>query len=165
MPITNIAILDFSNHKGGNRAQAVFTATDGREVIRSISNAGNTPSGALVKAHAMSSEVLSSLQKNDAAEAVTLGIVGPHKEATSGQVTYKWLLQAYESEEHYKAYLMIKDIAPSLLSLGYTDAQYATAFSTTVEEVQNITAYWLFLDANSSAIISYNLLVDPREAQ
>jgi hypothetical protein len=102
--------------------------------------------------------VLSEVQRRDADAAVALGIPFAYKEATATQVQYAWLKQGFNQTEHYLAYPLIKDLAPSLLAMGLTDEQYASAFNTTVEDVQAIKEYWDFLSVNIATIEAYALI-------
>ena len=161
--ISSKEVSDLSPHSGRFRARFSYTLDDGRVLTRGPSFVADSAE-ADAKLIALESDVLANVQNQDASEAVRLGSYTLHKEASENQVKYAWLLTGYEAETHVEAYAQIKDLAPAMLSLGYTDEQYASAFNTTVEEVVNIKAYWSFLDANSAAILAYGALVDPREA-
>lgn len=163
MPITNTKIEAFTKHNGGNRATAIFTFADGRVVGKRIRNAGDDETAALAIATGLVPNVESSFQSNDANEAIGLGLFTAHKEASEAQVKYEWLLQGYNKESHYEAYMQLKDLAPAMLAMGLTDAQYAATFNTTVEEVSNIKDYWEFLDTNKVVIQAYNAIGDVRE--
>jgi glutamate synthase domain-containing protein 3 len=157
MPIASSETTDLSPRRGGYRARFAYTLTDGRVITRGPINVADNDA-AETKRVELENSVLASVQKRDAQEAVKAGVQSAHKEATEAQVLYAWLLAGFDEEEHYKAYHFMKDIGPSLLSLGYTDEQYAVMLNTTVEDATASREYWEFLDANSATILAYGVI-------
>lgn len=163
MPIENTKILAFSEHNGGRRARVRYTFASGQTVDRLIMNAGADLPAARLRARTLVEGIETRARTRDAAEAVALGLRKAHGEATEAQVLYAWLLTAYEQRDPLVAWEAINDLAPGMLALGYTNEQYAAAFGTTVEEVENIKLFWGFLETNQDVIVAYGALVDPRE--
>ena len=100
-------------------------------------------------------EMLSQIKNIDAREAVRLGIDTAYKEATIEQVQYAWLKTGYDSLEHWKAYQLMKPIAPSLLALGLTDEEYADLLNTTVADAVASREYWTFLEGHKDVLDAY----------
>lgn len=154
MPIVNQEVVDLTPHSGRFRARFKYVFDDGREVIRgpihvTDSNAADT------KLVDMVPDVLVTMQKQDASEAVRLNKLEAHKQATLAQVQYQFIREGFDSTEPYRAYLKMKDVAPALLSLGYTNEQYAVALNTTVEDVEGARARWEELEVNAVTLAAY----------
>ena len=154
MSITNQEVLDLTPHSGRFRARFKYTFNDGRVAIRGpmfVADSNYADS----KLADMAPDVLIAMQKQDASEAVGLGKLESHKQATLAQVQYQFIREGFDSSEPYKAYLKMKDVAPALLSLGYTNEQYAVALNTTVEDVEGARARWEELEVNAVTLAAY----------
>ena len=144
-----------SAHGSGFRARFVITLADGRVIHRGPIPVANQ-AAADAKAITLEADVIVATSKSDAEEAVSQGIITAYKTASINQISYATLQTAYMETEYYRAYALMKDVAPDLMALGYTNEQYASAFNSTVEDVANIKAFWVILDANSAVLQSYN---------
>lgn len=137
------------------KAELQYTLDDGRVIERGsgIFVASQKEADKLLADRAPL--ILEKIQKSDALEAVQSGISSAHKQATLTQVQYAWLKAGFDEQEPYKSYLLMKDVAPALLALRYTDEQYAAAFNATVEEVQNAKNKWTVLSADAATLTAY----------
>lgn len=150
--------IDYSIQKqGSGRARFMFTLSDGREIFRGPLGV-SSESDADSRRVQMESDVLESIQNQDASDAVTNNIKTAYKLASNEQVQYAWLKSGFDEDEHYKAYEKLKDIGPALLSLGLTDIQLAGLFGVPVEDATATREYWEFLDDNKEAIEAYTLI-------
>jgi hypothetical protein len=153
--INNMSISHtLTAHSSGYRARYSITIDDGRVFsVGPVTVQDN--SEAMQRSSGIEANVITSTITQDAEEAVRSGIKTAHKTATLQLVQYTTLRLAYNEPEYYKAYQIMKDVAPELMALEYTNEQYAEAFNSTVEDVINIKSLWQILDANSDTLQSY----------
>ncbi len=160
MTIANTRLINISARRsGGIRATMRYVLTDGREInIGPIS----VPSVHVAEKSMDDREarVLQNIQRQDAAEAVRLGITTPHKEATQGQVYFAWLYAGWTDPDALKAHDTLKMVAGEILALGLTAEQMASAFGSSVEEAEAVLARWEYLDANSASIAAYKAVAE-----
>ena len=154
MSISSCSVIELSPHESRCRARFEYVFDDGRIETRGPMNVSNE-SEANLRMQQLESDVLASVQRQDAEEAVALGLYVAHREASENQVKYQWLREGCDKPEHYQSYSMIKDLLPGLLALGLTDEQYADEFNATIEEVKYIKLYWSWLSARSSHLQNY----------
>ena len=144
-----------SAHGSGYRARYRVTIGDGR--VFNIGPVGvSDDAEALARSAGIEAKVIASTMTNDAEEAVASGITTAYRTASTALIQYTTLRIAYSEPEYYQAYAVMKDVAPDLMALGYTNEQYAAAFNSTVEDVANIKSLWQILDANSTTLQAYN---------
>ncbi len=110
---------------------------------------------ALLRLVELEPSVLASIQMGDAEEAVTLNIQKAYREASEVQVKYQWLKSAFEQEEAYTAWPLIKEIGAQLLALGLSDVAYADMLNTTEDEAKASREQYEYLLAQSPWIEAY----------
>ena len=141
MTITNSEIRELTKHGNSFRARYRFTLSDGR-----IFDRGPISVSSLEEANTKISDteqnVLKSIKRSDAEEAIDLGIQDIHKEASKNDVLGSWLKQALNEDEYYKVYKKMKIIVPYLISLNKTNTQLANLLSMTLEEIKDVKALW-----------------------
>lgn len=137
------------------RVRLEYTLDDGRVVERGGGMYVESLAAAEQLLIDLEASVLASVRRSDSASAVELGIYTAYQQASLQDVQYQWLKVGFDEPQPYKSYLLMKDVGPSLLSLGYTDEQYAAAFGTTVEDVVAAKAKWAQLEINAVTLAAY----------
>ncbi|PCI54136.1 MAG: hypothetical protein COB36_10620 [Alphaproteobacteria bacterium] len=135
---------------GQVRTRYLFTFDDGREFHRPINAESEAMlPQAIVLAQA---QCINFVMKVDALDAVVSGIKTAHKTASANQVQYAWMQAAFNEEDPIAAYEIMSEVAPALVSLGYTAAQYAAIFGGSEAEVQRLLDRWEYLSNNAAEL-------------
>lgn len=154
MPIASQSISEISPHSGRYRARFSYTLDDGRKIERGpvhVASVADANSVLISEA----AKVLAGVQSLDASSAVDQDIDADHLEATQAQVRLAYILDAFQQDEPYKTYRLLKRVVPSLVALGYTDEQMANYLGTTVDNVIKFKTRWQALNANSAIYDAY----------
>ncbi|NIB44829.1 hypothetical protein HBA55_34935 [Pseudomaricurvus alkylphenolicus] len=133
------------------RTRQRFTLDDGRVFDRNVNAA--TESELADHVSAAGARLEARVAEQDASEAVAQGVSTAYQTATLFQVQYAWLQKGFNETDPVTAYDILKEVAPAVLSLGYTAAQYAVAFGSTEEEAQRLLDRWAYLDSRSDTEI------------
>lgn len=157
MAIISSGIHSITQHGSAFRFRAVFIVDDGRVIIRGPFNADSVED-ANSKIAANLDQAFEKLQESDANQAVAFDVEAAYKQATLNQVRRAWLQVGYGEDEAYRAYYYMKNPATLLFSLPKTDQELADILDVTLSLLQKIKAKWLYVDANSVAILTYTTI-------
>ena len=154
--IVSYNVLNIKSQSAGRfRCTFNYIFDDGREVNLRPSSVG-ADYQAVCEARA--ADVLASVVKSDANDAVMLEIQAAHGYASQAQVFYAYLSKGFTSKDPIEAYDAMNGIAQALLGLGLTTEELAAMLGEPVETAQAVIDLWTFLDSNSPTIEAYRLL-------
>lgn len=108
---------------------------------------------------AKESIALAQLKKRDAYEAMAENRTTSHKNASRNDVLRAYMSSGIDQADTLQAYKILSKVANQVLGMGYSDEQYAAAFDTTIERVQQLKARWQYLKDNKSVIEAYDAVV------
>ncbi|NIB43798.1 hypothetical protein HBA55_29620 [Pseudomaricurvus alkylphenolicus] len=135
---------------GQVRTEQRFTLDDGRVFVRQVNAASDSELATNIAA--AQAKLLTRVAQQDAIEAVAQGVSTAYLTATLSQVQFAWLQKGFNETDPVTAYDILKEVAPAVLSLGYTAAQYAAAFGSTEEEAQRLLDRWAYLSSDPDTI-------------
>lgn len=142
---------------GEHRGSATYFFDDGRQVVRHIKAATAEEYNALPAV--LADAVLAAEVTADAQEAARIGVLIAYKQAPQTDVYYAWMQSAYNEIDPLTAYKTMLPVAPTLVAMGYTAAQYAAIFNAEEAQVQRLLDRWAYLSANSAALLAYETTV------
>ena len=162
MPVVNTEIVNFTLHRGGNRAVAEYTFASGHTERKRISNAGIDEAAALVKATNIVSGAEDSVANLDAekAEYNNLPIEDPAGESTLQQRARQYLKRAMAEDNPIIAFSKLDRFNTFRTNQGWTVAQVKAQLNLTDPQWAAISARYGYLDVNKLTLINYQAVVD-----
>ena len=138
----------------GFRLRVVYTLDDGRLLRRGPIFCNSVAHGEQLAIDLQSRQLIK-IQKSDSQEAVSKGITTAYKYATLKRVQFAYMESAINAKDAYQTYDKMRHFVQSMIDAGFSDAQLANNFDTSIKFIQKVKARWNYLKNHKDTLIAY----------